>query len=66
MHSLIDWSPLGVHIVTDNAGRVALVDQYRMLLEGPVSMTDRAAVAALSDWLCGYILDSIPATETDG
>ena len=66
MHRLTDWSPLGVHVVTDNLGRVALVDHDLTLLEGPVPMTDRAAVAALSDWLCGYILDSIPTAGSDG
>lgn len=58
MERLNGWRSLGVHIVTDSDGRVALMDQHLMLLVGPVSMSDRVGVASLCDWLCGYILDT--------
>jgi hypothetical protein len=55
-----DWSPSDVHIVVNANREVALVDNERNLLVGPVSLSDAIGVSVLTEWLFGYLTDTTP------
>lgn len=55
---LLDWTPLGIHIVVNGEHQVALVDDDRNLLVGPMDTRDCMAVSVITEWLFGYLTDS--------